>query len=314
MNDARPRTEVTITTSVSRIINPVVAFALVVVYVVWGTTFYAIRVALHGYPAFVLCGIRFVLAGGLLFAYTLAIGAVHINRRLLFDALLTGALMVTLGNGLVVVAEQRVSSGIAALVISTESIFVLLVSLASGRRSSTWQIAGIALCFAGIVALASGAELRYSSFALMALLTASLAWAIGSIWSSRRVTSGDTLVLVALQMLVGGGISLVIAWLSGERLVVSSVVSANLALLYLALFGSIAAFVSYNYLLRMVSPSLATSYAYVNPAIAFAVGCVFDRDVLRFSTALSLLGVLAGVWLIVRHETNTVLTPSPVDG
>jgi drug/metabolite transporter (DMT)-like permease len=283
-----------------------VALALLVVYLVWGTTYYAMRVGLHAYPPFFLCGIRFLLAGGLLFAYTLATGAVHINRRLLLDALVTGLLLVTLGNGLVVVAEQHVSSGIAALAVSIESVFILLLGFFFyGRRISAWQFAGIALCFSGVVMLALGTELRYSPIALAALLAAALAWAMGSIWSAQHVCSGSALTLVALQMLIGGAISWVVAWFSHERLALSSAFNANLAVLYLALFGSIATFVSYNYLIRRVSPSLSTSYAYVNPAIAFVVGCVFDNDRFRFSTALSLLGILAGVCLIVQHEVKS---------
>lgn len=299
-------------------IGPSVALALLVVYLVWGTTYYAMRVALHGYDAFFLCAIRFLLAGGLLFVYTLATGNVHINRSLLLDALVTGLLLATLGNGLVVAAEQHVSSGIAALVVSIESVFILFLAFFFyGRRILVWQCAGIVLCLAGVASLAAGTELRYSPVALAALLTASLAWAIGSIWSARRACSESTLNLVALQMLMGGAIALVVAWLSDERLALSMSVSANLAVGYLTLFGSIATYVSYNYLLRKVSPSLSTSYAYVNPAIAFVAGCIFDNDKFLFSTGLSLAGILAGVWLIVRNELKspaslTVNSPGPV--
>ncbi len=285
--------------------GPWVALALLVVYLVWGTTFYAIRVSLREYPAFFLCGIRFLLAGGLLFAYAFATGALRVNRRLLLDGLVTGLLLVTLGNGLVVVAEQDVSSGIAALVLSTESVFFLLLALFYGRRFNAWQFAGIVLCFFGVAMLAVGTELRYSPTALLALQVAALAWAAGSMWSARRAGSGNTLTLVALQMLMGGAIAIAVAWLSGERLAFSSAVGPNLGVLYLALFGSIAAFVSYAYLIRTVSPSLSTSYAYVNPAIAFVVGCIFDNDVFRFSTALSLLGILGGVCLIVQHDVKS---------
>lgn len=282
-----------------------VALALLVVYLVWGTTFYAIRVSLRDYPAFFLCGLRFVLAGGLLFAYTFATGTVRINRRMLLDGLVTGVLLVTLGNGLVVVAEQDVSSGIAALVLSTESVFFLLLALFYGRRFSAWQFAGIVLCFSGVAMLAVGTDLRYSPMALVALQAAALAWAMGSIWSARRASVGSTLTLVALQMLIGGAVSLVVAWWLDERMVLGSAIDANLAMLYLALFGSIATFVSYDYLIRNVSPSLSTSYAYVNPAIAFVVGCFFDNDVFRFSTAVSLLAILGGVCLIVRQDVKS---------
>jgi len=292
-------------TAVGRM-SPRAALALSVVYVVWGTTYYGMRVALKAYPAFFLCSIRFLLAGGLLFAYALATGAVRINGRLLLDALVTGFLLVLLGNGLVVVAEQHVSSGIAALVVSVESVFILLLAFFFyGRRSSAWQLAGVVLCFSGVVVLAVGTELRYSPLALAALLGAALGWAVGSVWSAQHAHSGSTLTFVALQMLLGGAIALLVAWLSDERLALSGAVNANLAVLYLALFGSIATFVSYNYLLRRVSPSLSTSYAYVNPAIAFVVGCVLDNDVFRFSTAVSLLGILAGVWLIVQQEARS---------
>jgi len=286
-------------------VGPAATLALFVVYLVWGTTYYAMRVALHGYPPFFLCAIRFLLAGGLLFAYALATGPIQLNRRLLLDALVTGLLLVTLGNGLVVVAEQRVSSGIAALAVSIESVFILLLAFfLYGRRIRRWQFAGILLCFTGVVILSAGTELRYAPMALAALLAAALGWAIGSIWSARPACSGNTLTLVALQMLMGGAIALAVACLSKERLTFNSSVGANLAVLYLALFGSIAAFVSYNYLVRRVSTSLSTSYAYVNPAVAFVAGCVFDNDAFRFSTALSLAGILAGVWFIVQHEVR----------
>ena len=276
--------------------------ALLVVYVVWGTTYYAMRVALHSYQPFFLCALRFLLAGVLLFGYTALTGQLKVTRRLLLDATVTGVLLVTLGNGLVVLAEQYVSSGIAALVISAESVFILLLSLLYGRRIGGWQAAGAVLGLAGVIVLTVGTDLGYSPVALVALLVAAAAWALGSIWSAYHARSDSALSLVSMQMLIGGVISFAAAWVLDERMVLGGAWPANLATLYLALFGSIATFVSYNYLMRTVSASLAISYAYVNPAIAFVVGCLFDEDKITPATALSLLAILAGVWLIVKNE------------
>ena len=278
--------------------------ALLVVYVVWGTTYYAMRVALHAYQPFFMCALRFLLAGMLLFGYTALTGQLRVTRRLLFDALVTGVLLVTLGNGLVVLAEQYVSSGIAALVISAESVMILLLSFLYGRRIGRWQGVGVVLCLVGVVLLAIGSDLRYSPVALAALLIAAAAWAMGSIWSAYHARSDSSLSLVSIQMLIGGAISFVVAWALDERMTLSDALHPNIAMVYLAIFGSIATFVSYNYLMRTVSASLAISYAYVNPAIAFVVGCLFDDDKLTLSTSLSLLAILAGVWLIVKYEQN----------
>ena len=276
--------------------------ALLVVYVVWGTTYYAMRVALHAYQPFFMCALRFLLAGVLLVAYTALTGQLRVTRRLLRDALVTGVLLVTLGNGLVVLAEQYVSSGIAALVVSVESVMILLLAFLYGRRIVRWQGLGVVLCLVGVVLLALGSDLRYSPVALAALLFAAAAWALGSIWSAYHAGSDSALSLVSMQMLIGGAISFVVAWALDERMTPSGATNANVALVYLAIFGSIATFVSYNYLMRTVSASLAISYAYVNPAIAFVVGCLFDDDTLTLSTALSLSAILAGVWLIVKYE------------
>ena len=289
------------TTSASRFDLRLIV-ALLVVYIVWGTTYYAMRVALPAYPPFFMCALRFVLAGALLFGYTWLTGQLKITRRLLLDALVTGVLLVTLGNGLVVLAEQYVSSGIAALVISAESVFILLLSLLYGRRVGAWQGVGVVLGLAGMLLLSAGTDLRYSPVALAALLVAAGAWAVGSIWSAYHARSESSLSLVSVQMLVGGVVSFGVALALGERMAISDALAPNVATLYLALFGSIATFVSYNYLMRTASASLAISYAYVNPAIAFVVGCLFDEDRLTPATVLSLLAILAGVWLIVKNE------------
>jgi drug/metabolite transporter (DMT)-like permease len=211
--------------------------------------------------------------------------------------------MVLLSNGLVNVAEQEVSSGLAAIAVASMPLWAALFSVLRGQHPSRGEWLGLAIGFIGVLWLNAGSELAASPKGMIALLIAPVAWAWGSIWS-RGLALPSPFMSAAGQMLCGAGWMLAASLATGERLGVVPSMQASLAVLYLALFGSIIAFTAYVWLLRHVRPALATSYAYVNPPIAVLFGVLLLGE--RFGPhALGAMGViLAGVVIVMRSRAR----------
>jgi drug/metabolite transporter (DMT)-like permease len=268
-----------------------VALALATLYLIWGSTYLGIRFALEGgWPPLLMAGSRFIVAGGLMYAVLRARGVPAPTRAQWPTIAAMGVLLLGLGNGLVCIAEQTVSSGVAAVAVASAPLWMAVFSALRGDRPTRMECIGLAIGFAGVVWLNAGGSLASSKIGLVALVVATIAWAFGSIWSRGRDLPSPFMTAAA-QMLVGGVAMLVAGWLVGERFHGVPTLKGWLSVAYLAGFGSIVAFSAYIWLLHNVRPVLAGSYAYVNPAIAVLLGAWLAHE--RFSgSELGAMGVI----------------------
>jgi drug/metabolite transporter (DMT)-like permease len=277
-----------------------VVVALAIVYVVWGSTYLAIRFALEGGwpPLTAVSGSRFLLAGGAMYAFLRWRGVPAPTRAQWKNLAAMGALLLLLGNGFVVLAEQHVSSGLAAVAVASVPLWMGVFGIFHGARPSRAEWLGIAIGFAGVLWLNAGSSLSASPVGLVMLLIAPLGWAFGSVWSRGRDLPSPFMA-AAGQMLCGGAMLLAAGVLRGENLFAATpTLHGTLALLYLAVFGSIIAFSTYVWLLHHVRPALVSSYAYVNPAIAVALGAWLAGERFTAHDLGAMAVILAGVLII----------------
>ena len=296
-----------------------VGLALFAVYVIWGSTYFAIRVALEGIPPFLMAGVRFVVAGGVLYAMLRAGGAPAPTREEWRSASWTGALLLIGGNGLVCLAEQSVSSSLAAIVVATMPLWaVLFGSFAwggqvAGERPSRLELAGVVVGFVGVAILNAGGGLEAHGVRAVLLLLAPVCWSLGSL-ASRRVRLPAGPMASAAQMLAGGIGMLVIGAVRGERLAALPGARPLLALLYLIVFGSLVAFRAYGFLLRTTRPATATSYAYVNPVVAVLLGVAFAGEEIHPAALVGAVIILGSLALLsVGKKRKTVAVAAPIE-
>lgn len=274
-----------------------VALALFIVYVVWGSTYLAMRFAVQGLPPLLMAGSRFLLAGAILYLILRLRGAPPPDRSQWLGAALVGVLLLVVGNGVVAYAIQWVPSGLAAIELATVPLWAALFAGLWGTWPARVEWLGIGLGLIGMVLLNWEGDLRAYPAGALALLLAAVSWALGSIWS-RYLTLPAGLMAAAAEMLAGGALLIGLSAVFGERLPASLAPSALGALLYLVVFGSLVGFSAYNYLLRQVRPALATSNAYVNPVVAVGLGAGLGGEQVTGTAVLALLVILAGVGLI----------------
>jgi drug/metabolite transporter (DMT)-like permease len=308
-----------------------IAAGLLVLYLVWGSTYLAIAVAVDTIPPFVMAGARFFLAGALLagwIAVRQGPDRLRLSRREWRDSAIVGALLLGGGMGMVAWGEQTVPSGITALVVSLMPVWVALIGgIALGERLPRMAVVGIILGFIGVAILvgptALGETGALDPAGLIVILIAPIAWSIGSLFSSHRATlPRDPLTGTAAQMLTGGLILFGMALVTGEpaRLDLGAVSGPSfLAFLYLLVIGSLLAFTVFGWMLRVAPLPLVTTYAYVNPVVAVILGFLILREPLDPRTVLAGVVIVAGVALIVtargrmrapRGVAATTATPS----
>lgn len=254
-----------------------IPLALLALYVVWGSTYLAIRYALESYPPFLLAGLRFLGAGIALYGFLRLRGTPSPTLRQWRNAAITGVLLLVGGNGLVCYGEQQVSSGIAAVVVASMPLFAAVFAGLYGQWASRRETVGLLIGFAGVIVLNFGSSLSGSRLAAVVLLVAAMSWAFGSAWSRRQDMPGGAMNTAA-QMLCASVALIVLALGMGERLPAHPTTHATLALVYLAVFGSLIGFSAYLYVLKHARPALATSYAYVNPPIAVLFGVLLAGE------------------------------------
>lgn len=274
-----------------------VALALTSVYLVWGSTYLAIRVGLEGYPPFLMGALRFLLASAVFYAVLRWRGHAAPTGAQWRNAAVMGLFMMLLGNGLVNLAEQTVSSGLAAIAVASMPLWAGLFGVLKGRHPSRGEWLGLVLGFAGVVWLNAGSAISANLTGMIALLLAPIAWAWGSVWSRDRDLPAP-FMSTAAQMLCGGAAMLVVGLVLGERLHAMPPLNATLAVGYLAVFGSIVGFSAYVWLLHHVRPALATSYAYVNPPIAVLLGALLLGESVNLATIGAMAVILIGVLII----------------
>ncbi len=283
-----------------------IAAALAAVYLVWGSTYLAIRFALVSFPPFFQMGSRFVVAGGLLMAFLYFRGEKAPSFRnestlspsqpwYWRNALIIGTLMLGGGMGLVGVASQTIGSGLIATFIAIVPMMVALIGLAFGKRPSRLEIVGMLIGFGGVIFLVQGKSFNASTTGLLAMFGATVSWSIGSVLQTTKLPLAPGAVGFASEMLCGGAVLLLLSLALGEKISIPLDSRAMLAWGYLVVFGSLIAFSAYLFLLSNVSPALATSYAFVNPVIALFLGVWLGGEVVQKSEWQACGVILFGV-------------------
>ena len=286
--------------------------ALLTVYVVWGSTYLAIRIMVETMPALLSAGVRFAVAGAVFLAVLrLRSGPerLRITRAQAGGAALAGTLLLFGGNGLVTLAEEDVPSGLAALVIGAVPLWVVLMRLIERERVPRGTLAGVAVGFAGLAILVLPGDRPGDAplGGMVVLVLASISWAAGSFHSRRMDLPEDTLVSTAFQMLLGGAVMILVGLAAGEGAEVDlgafSTRSA-LAFVYLILAGSLLAFTAYTWLLRNAPISTVATYAYVNPVIAVVLGAAILSEEVTLTVVLGAAAIVASVAAVVRRESS----------
>jgi drug/metabolite transporter (DMT)-like permease len=280
-----------------------ILFCLFALYIIWGSTYLAIRWSLEGgFPPLMMGGIRFTLAGVILYAVLRLKGMPAPTRPQWMAGAFTGLLLLVVGNGCVAYAQQWVPSGVTALVVGSMPLWAALFGGMYGGqwpgRAERW---GLALGFFGIVLLNKGGELGHEWLPVVALLLAPVSWAFGSIWGRRSASMPQGLMATATQMLCSGVMLTGLSFTLGERMAGVPEPRALVAFFYLLVFGSLVAFSAYGYLLRHARPALATSYAYVNPVVAMLLGVGLGGETPGTYAAVAMTAILLAVMLITRR-------------
>ena len=276
--------------------------ALLACYLVWGSTYLAIRFALESFPPFFQMGTRFLCAGGLLLAWVVARGGALPSLAQWRNAAGVGTLMLGGGMGLVATAQQHVGSGLVATFVAIVPMLVCGWGLLFGQKPRLLEVAGMAVGLAGVLLLVRGASFMGSPVAIACLAGATLAWSLGSVLSTTRWPLAPGAVGFASEMLCGGAALLLVSLAMGEQPRWPPQPLAAGAWLYLVVAGSLVAFSAYLYLLAHASPALATSYAFVNPVIALLLGVLLAGEAVSAAEWGACAVILAGVVLILKGK------------
>jgi drug/metabolite transporter (DMT)-like permease len=286
--------------------------ALATIYLVWGSTYLAIRVMVETMPPLLAAGLRFAVAGAIFWiALRIAGGAerVRVTRRQVAGAGLIGLLLPFGGNGLVTVAEQDVPSGLAALIIGSVPLWVVLMRAAHGDRVPRATLAGVLVGFAGLAVLVLPGDRPGDAplWGVLVIVAASISWAAGSFYSKSVPQPHDAFAATAWQMMLGGAGMLAVGLLAGEAgdVHVSEFSGDSIAALtYLIVAGSLLAFTAYVWLLRNAPISTVATYAYVNPVIAIVLGALILSEQLTVATVVGALAIVLSVASVVRRESG----------
>lgn len=295
--------------------------AFAAIYLIWGSTYLGIRFAIETLPPFLMAGTRFLIAGALLYVVMRLNGEPRPARRQWGWGILTGGLMVVGGNGGVTWAEQLVPSGLAAVLVATIPLWVVVIEWL--KPGGVWPggpvLAGVALGLLGIVLLVGPQEVagggRINPLGAVVLVTAAISWSIGTVISHGPARPESPLMGTSMQMLAGGVLLWILGSGTGEWAALASAsVSTRslLALAYLTVFGSLIAFTSYTWLIRVAGPSRASTYAYVNPIVAVILGWALAGEELTIRMLVAAAVIVCGVVLVTtyRQRNNADSGPS----
>lgn len=289
-----------------------VVLAFGCIYVVWGSTYLAIGLTVTTIPPLLSAGLRATAAGVILFAWSWIRGY-RPRPAHWAGAATVGVFMFLVSYGFLNWGEKRVASGLAALAITLEPLFILVLgSLAARRAINRLSVAGLVLGLAGVVLLADFASRGSQLVGFGAVLISALAWSVGVVIQPRLPLPEDALPRTALPLICGGPMLLLASGLSGETHAMSasaiSMTSVG-ALLYLVVFGSVLALTAYTWLLQRFPPALVATHAYVNPVVAVGLGWLFASEHLDARVLLACATTLAAVALIQRGEQSKSLRP-----
>lgn len=297
----------------NRISYPIV-LALLAVYFPWGGTYLAMKFAVETLPPFLLAGIRFVVAGILLYIWEASRGTKSPEKIHWRNATIIGGLMLLGGNSLVVYAEQTVPSGIAALIIATVPLWMTLLAWLwqGSAKPNIYVTLGLLLGFLGQILLV-GNSIQYSSyntshvFGYLILTFAALFWAVGSLYSRKAQLPKSAIMSIAIQNLMGGILCLIVGISLGElsQLNIENVsILSILSLIYLIFVGSIIGFSAYIWVLKKAEPAIVSTYAYVNPLVAVFLGWTFANEQLTSKDTIAAIIILVSVILISVNSTK----------
>lgn len=286
-----------------------IILAFAAVYIIWGSTYLGIRYAIETLPPFLMAGTRFFIAGAILFTWAKLhgdrVGSLAQWRR----AFVIGALLLLCGNGGVTWAEKYIASGLAAVLVATEPLWVVVLNWTATHRRPNWKVfLGVFIGLVGVALLVGGGGLnngqQVSALSLagaVAVLLAGLAWAGGSVYAARRPIGASTSMAAGMQMMAGGSLLLLLALVTGDfkklNLAAASWVSLS-AFGYLLIFGSLVGFTAYSWLLRHVTTARAATYAYVNPVVAVFLGWLFANEPLTLRMLVAAAVIVGSVVLI----------------
>jgi drug/metabolite transporter (DMT)-like permease len=299
-----------------------IAAGLLAVYIFWGGTYLAMKFAIETMPPFMMAGIRFMTAGAIVYGWQVYRGISRPTGTHWKNAAIVGGLLLLGGNGGVVWAEQMVSSGIAAIIVATVPLWMALIAWLwqGGSRPNGMVMSGLLIGFMGIILLVkssggsdlSGTTTPWVGYA--ALVAASLSWAIGSIYSRIAKLPEAPLLAIAMQMLTGGFFCLVFGIITGEgaRFDVTAIsLQSALALGYLIFFGSIVGFSAFIWLLKAADPTIASTYAYVNPIVAVILGWALAGEQMTLQAALAALIIVISVVMITKGNQQKGKASAP---
>lgn len=282
-----------------------VILAFFAIYVIWGSTYLLNKIAVNELPPFMLASFRFIVAGLLIFLITLITGkSLFITKKQLINTIIAGFLFLTFGNGVVVWALKYVDSGFAALEVSAQPLIILLMlRFMDGKRIEAMSILGVVLGFLGIYLLVSQREIIHQEGSLIGILMIFMcifSWSYGSIFVSKADLPSNYLVNTGFQMFFGGIMLSIASLFFGEIWSNPTNWSQPVlgSMILLVIFGSIVAFTSFNYLLKVVSPEKVATSNYVNPVIALILGWYFLKEQITIQSILAAGILLTGVYFI----------------
>ena len=281
-----------------------IGFSLFALYIIWGSTYFGIRVGVQSFPPFFMNAIRFTVAGAILYAVLRARGTAHPKKLEWWSAFRIGLFLIIGGNTGTTLAESLgVASGLAATIVATMPLWAALWSMLWGQRPRMLEVAGMVVGLIGVLILSLDNNLRGNPTGAIVMFIAPMFWSFGSIWS-KHVTLPQGLMASATEMLTAGILMFPISFLIGEHLTKTPSLESLLALVYLITFGSLIAFSAYLYLLTKVRPTLATSYAYVNPIVAVILGVFWGQEKIGINAFIAMPIILSAVGLVAYAQNQ----------
>ena len=281
--------------------------ALGAVYLIWGSTYLAIAIAVQTLPPLFSAGLRFCLAGLVLLGFIAVRRGLRVGREQLIGAAIVGLLLIVGGNGFVVLAERTVPSGLTALIIASVPLWIVIFRRIAGDRIHVSTFIGVAVGFAGVAFLVvpRGSSGEVDGGGLLLLFVATISWALGTFLSPRLRMPRDALLSTGIQQLAGGIVLVASGTAMGELAHLEPATWSTrslLAMAYLVVFGSLVAFTAYSWLLQHASVSLVSTYAYVNPVVAVFLGALVLAEPITPSIVIGAAIIIAAVAFIVTRE------------
>lgn len=284
--------------------------AFAAIYIIWGSTYLAIKFAVESLPPFIIGGSRFLIAGSILYLWARIQTGIKPTREHWRDGLVLGAGMLGIGNGCVVWAQQRIPSGITALIVAIVPLIVVLIEWLRprGRNPGAVVLLGVLIGLAGMALLIGPSAILgagdISVAGSLVLLFGSTAWSVATVFGRKASVPPAPLLASGIQLLGGGAALMAASFVAGEFGRMPEIIPARalISIGYLVVFGSIIAYSAYSWLLRVASPTKISTYAYVNPVVAMFLGWAFAGEEMSKRVLLAAAVVLTGVALITQHR------------